>query len=936
MSMPESHYVPRAAEGLLLAEIDQVRDTGQSKVVLLYGPGGVGKTRMLRALAAAGTRGATTWLEPLDVDDSEYWALENVQRRVAEGLDPDGIHFGDFLRYLTSAAATPGGGESALAVQTRTRAEFRRCYESFRDRTGATVVIPLDTVEVIRDSYLLTTLVAWMAELPATVFVLSGRPADGADTIAEQVSTAAGELTTAVLDLGGFTEQEGRLFLSDSEIGRRLPADLVTALVSLTEGHPLWLELAVDYLRGNSPPPETAVAPPHHEYQRESFRRTLITPFRGKGFWSEAIKRLAVVRHSVDQRVWQAIMADRPLPDDAPDWPRAWAALRSRPWIRLRANGQDVTLHDALAEELIRRLIPLHDHDTSWRRTLWAAAATAFAVEERSYDDVVNAIDATLVDDDPQERGSVKTQQLARLDVYKRRFDRQRAARLHYLLLSDFERGAEQVATEFRAAAARDDLRYMQLVHHEIRRFLPAGDQRPTFDAIGVVVQRFRLWLTGRPESWLDIALNVARYLVQTSQARPAVALLDGLPAVDDPELAYQVAREQGNAWMRLPGEIVVADRHFHAALGHAQSCAQPRRERLTAQARKELGFFARNIGRWDEADEHYGYASAAIKRAGAESEVLGEQASISTNWAYLKALRGDYAEADGLVSEALRVRKTLGSPLGIAISHSTAGEVCRYGQRFDEAWGHYLHAELLLVGMDNQPWLGQIYQEQAICLLQAAREGTDLEEDPLERAKELIDQALEICRERAIRWYPSALNRAGRIHSGDDADLGLRYLREAIWKAEAIADGWFQSASLIEFLELNYATWENTHDEVYRTTITQWAPKVLSTMEQFEFADLRPRWELINAHLAVHDALGQRQVSGLDDVARTYARALLTLNRNRVGSHGAAALDSEFDRFGELFARLPAPVRGQWYELLHAEWAVPARRLVERLDRLR
>ncbi|MBM7773244.1 tetratricopeptide (TPR) repeat protein [Actinokineospora baliensis] len=932
MSTPESDYVPRAAEQRLLAEIDQVRESGDSKVVLLYGPGGVGKTRMLRSLAdRARADSGTTWLEPLDVDDSEYWALENVQRRVAEALDPDRVHFDDFLTYLTSAQALPRAGETASGVQTRIRARFRRCYGRFLRRTGATVVIPLDTVEVIRDSYLLTTLVAWMAELPATVFVLSGRPPDGDDAIADQVRT----LTTTVLELGGFSEVEGHRFLDGNEIGRRLPPELVTALVALTDGHPLWLELAVDYLRGNSLPPEMP-KPPYDGLQREAFRRMLIAPFRGTGFWAEAIKRLAVVRHSVDQGIWRSLMANRELPADAPEWPLAWAALRARPWIRLRANGQEVTLHDALAEELIRRLIPLHDHDASWRTALWRTAAAAFAAKENEYEDVVPTIDATLVYDDQDERGSVKTQQLAKLDVRKRQLDRMRAARLHYVLLSDFELGAEQVAAEFRTAATRDDLRFMQLVHHEIRRFLPAGDQRPAFDAIGVVVEKFREWLTGKPQRWLDIVLNVARYLVQTSQAKPAVALLGGLPPVREPERAYEVAREQGNAFMRLPGGMIDADRYFREALEHAQSCDAPRRERLTAQARKELGFFARNVGRWGDADEHYGHASAAIARVGATSDVRGEHASISTNWAYLKALRGNYTEATHLVDEALRLRRDLGNPLGIAISHSTAGEVCRYDQRFDDAWNHYLQAELLLAGMGNQPWLGQIYQEQAICLLQASREGTDLEEQPLDRAKELIDRALDICREHAIRWYPSALNRAGRIHYADDADRGLLYLREAIEKAELVADGWFQSASLIEFLELNYATWEATGNQSYRDTIADWKPKVFSTMEQFEFADLRPRWELINAHLAVHDAVRAGSADGLDPVARTYGRALLALAHNRVGSHGAAALDSEFTRFGKLYVRLGAPVRGRWYELLRAHWAADAPPLVERLDRLR
>ena len=57
-------------------------------------------------------------------------------------------------------------------------------------------------------------------------------------------------------------------------------------------------------------------------------------------------------------------------------------------------------------------------------------------------------------------------------------------------------------------------------------------------------------------------------------------------------------------------------------------------------------------------------------------------------------------------------------------------------------------------------------YQEQAICLFQAMEDEINLvpDKDPLEMAKRLIRLSLDICRDQAVRNYPSALNRAGRI----------------------------------------------------------------------------------------------------------------------------------------------------------------------------
>ena len=72
-------------------------------------------------------------------------------------------------------------------------------------------------------------------------------------------------------------------------------------------------------------------------------------------------------------------MADRGLPADADDWAHAWELLLRRPWVRARANKRYVTLHDALAEELGKRVIPLHDQDGAWRNELWHRAKNIYA-----------------------------------------------------------------------------------------------------------------------------------------------------------------------------------------------------------------------------------------------------------------------------------------------------------------------------------------------------------------------------------------------------------------------------------------------------------------------------------------------------------------------------------------------------------------------------
>lgn len=306
----------------------------------------------------------------------------------------------------------------------------------------------------------------------------------------------------------------------------------------------------------------------------------------------------------------------------------------------------------------------------------------------------------------------------------------------------------------------------------------------------------------------------------------------------------------------------------------------------------------------------------------GCDVDDRAELASIQTNWSYLKALRGEYNRAQSLVETALEVRRQLNRPLGMAISLSTAGEVCRYSRDFARAWECYRQAEESFTRLRIQPWLGLIYQEQAICLFQAHQSDVELQPDQLDRAKTLVVQAVDICRERAARSYPSALNRAGRIFAVEDPDLGLTHLKEAITQAEAIADGWFLSASLIELLELSYTRWDSTRSSRYRAMINDWGPKVEAAIDAYEFVDLAPRWQLVQSHLAMHDALDRMDFQATLPLVARYASALAVLAHRGMGPHGAAAFDMEFTRLVELLLRLPLEVRQEWYRTLKSEWA--------------
>ena len=85
-------YIGRAEERDINAVLTQVREDGGSRAVLLRGPGGIGKTSIVRHMAAFSSDPATDWVRPIDADDPEVWLLSNLERRIVRQVDPEGRH----------------------------------------------------------------------------------------------------------------------------------------------------------------------------------------------------------------------------------------------------------------------------------------------------------------------------------------------------------------------------------------------------------------------------------------------------------------------------------------------------------------------------------------------------------------------------------------------------------------------------------------------------------------------------------------------------------------------------------------------------------------------------------------------------------------------------------------------------------------------------
>lgn len=958
------NYIERSEEAQIRQALEAVRKDRRSRAVMLYGPGGVGKTSLVRHLAGSSTDMTTRWLEPIDADDADFWLLSNLESKITALLDPSGTYFTAYrsqLSQLPNYTSADISQETVVSHLGRIKEIFAMCYKDYIDAENMTVVITFDTIETIRDTNLLFTLTQWMKALPiGTLFILSGRPfsvhdEEAPDPIRAELENPHHSIPVTAVHIGQFALNDARSFVYNSQIADGLAENEKGKLILLTRGHPLWLVLAIDYLQEGGIPEEAERAPldyiAHHvpydgemslegKKLHQEFLRRLVTPYRESDFWHEAIKRLAILRQPVARSVWQALMSDRRLPDGTATPDAAWEQLLDMPWVRSRGNRRYVTLHDAMAEELAQRLFSLHDQDKQWQHQVWRRALEIYSSLAAQAEDTLLPQIAALQEnlrrfyaarvDDGAVSPAAEIEIIdgsVMIDAQKREIDQLKVDSWYYLLLSDFERGSQKLLEFFETAEREHDVFMQDLLALYIQWLL--RDESP-FGTINDITRakldEFRSWLSGEGREF-HIAAGIAlgRYLIDAGLAETALKFLDQLPlAAAEPKSRHDINILRGNACLRIPGRVRDGLNYFERALADARTYSSAGHHKLVAEAYKELGFYYRNIGNWYQADLAYKHAWDAISAFLSPESWNADRdeiASIQTNWAYIKGLAGSYHEGAELAECAIVIRRQSGHNAEEAASWSVCGEVYRYARRFEKAWSCYSNAEVLLQGSHDWAWLGQIYQEQAICLLQAAQDGVLLTADPIGDAKKCAKKALEICSGHSIRGYPSALNRAGRIFGYDDPEQGLLYLRWGISEARRLSDGWFWLANLIECVELNYRAWIDTARAEYRDDIDELAQEISAACDEYSFPHLIGRWRILQGHLTIHDYLASRNENVLSNALCYYESGFAYLIQGYSGSSGAALFPTQFRVFRGLFSQLPHAVRTDWQARLRTAW---------------
>jgi tetratricopeptide (TPR) repeat protein len=250
-------FVGRSKE---LRKIGDWLDASSGRVVFLTGPGGIGKTSLLSRLEMDYSARTDFLVEYFDLAEQPMTAL-NQALHLADTLGRK--NFPRFKRKLT--AFDSGMDPSASAdleeeVLDTFIAEVQACLKNRKKK----LLRIIDTFEIVLkysrygDDWA-KGINEKLKNIPGVVFLIAGRAElDDRDVVAEVMPILRktfGGKNILRLPLLGFNKKEARDFFAECDRYHTIPPEMRTKLQLLTDGRPILLSLAVEWLQQDIPLP---------------------------------------------------------------------------------------------------------------------------------------------------------------------------------------------------------------------------------------------------------------------------------------------------------------------------------------------------------------------------------------------------------------------------------------------------------------------------------------------------------------------------------------------------------------------------------------------------------------------------------------------------------------------------------------------------------
>jgi tetratricopeptide (TPR) repeat protein len=834
--------------------------------VLVDGPGGIGKTRLLQKIGEEYSSVSSLVVSNLlDLYEPGLRVPLLWEYRVAQQIERAGAFSRFWAEYRELLELELRGVSTETLSRTRDRVDEAFVQGFNRVAVERRIVLLLDTLEDAQSvGALWPHLLGLMTKLSNVAWIVAGRRCD---EVRPEVEARVGSqnvhwLHLKEFDKGAADEYFDEYFRRPSVIA--LDPEMREKIRLLTGGRPILMALAIAWLENELPLPEIEaksvgelqlMSGQHLQELKEEVRRALV-------------RHLLAFENTVDRVILNMAWAERRFNTDiinhlmGPVETDVLQRLSALPFVKVRP-GENYVLHDEMRDMTVEYTWPKVDPDGTLRKKIDQMMVNYYDREIQRLEARVNELEHMRKD--AREAGDARGELEAFEELGEQGLQRDvlEAEQLFYALRADLKRGVEQFVKVYEQATARSQMSFRAMLWEEMQRF----------EARFGETREFRVGIRG------------ATYLLDAGDAAAArskgIQVLEQFAGTDDERIEALV--HLGNCSLRLGQPLEARDYYSQAR----DLCNKDALMGWLAVVENGLGLAYRSIGDWDEAATHYEESVRACEEFDSPSHHL---ASALNNYAYVLGLRGIYGQALALCDQALNLRKDLALWRSVGTSYSTMGEIYRYQERYEDAFKCYEQALRILEEQDNRSWLAVVYQEWAIAKTYTGER---------DEAWTSIQRALELCERYNVRALPWALNRAGRIaRARGQYDQSERFLRRGIEEAEKTGDVWFYLATMVELMESRYAHLKEKGGDIQE--LAEESGELAVRINEYEgkgygFRDLFGRTRRMLGHLRI--------ASGY------------------YGSHGLHRLPDELAELGKRIEGLEPEEAIRWCDELRGSW---------------
>jgi len=867
---------------------ETIKKTGEQDwtVVGVDGDGGIGKTRLLTEINmryAYASQGILQVLKIIDFDDVYYHSMGNVEYYIVQLIGVS--HFSSYLQKIKDIRKIEKSGVSVRELQRQqkeVRKEFVQDFNSYSESTR--VVLSFDTIEKLEHSDVWDNLLSIFSELSNVVFFMAGRHPD---LLWQKIRNTFGENNIEIIELKPLTTQDSQLYLKtkQTQLNISIDAELEKGLLLLSEGRPILLDLAIEWLSQDLP----------QDWMLELSRRkankglgTGVLKERRVEFEGFLVKKITYIRENIDRlilllsRIYPlSVIGVRELLRVSSDEAQELYERATEIVFFKELPNDKISLHDEM-----RRMVNEHVWNeidpTEIRQKYDSKLASVYLKKQ------LEKIEEEIIELDKQHN---KKEIIDYVDVLAigalEREKRVLAVRyLKHLAYSDIDRGVEEFKILFDGEVsllARDSLMSTMM------SYLNKLQDDRKFD---LVSRKIKL-LNDKGE--FDEAITYAEQPTVNTEQR-----LDILSKI-------------ANAKLRM-GNVSQAVEELHSAMGLAE--LSDRKDYWLTSLSNMLGQAYRIMGRLAKASRFYENALDIVQKNPAEISKT-QMAAIFNNLSYVLSLEGRYQIAYRYCSMALEIREQLGTKLEVGMSLSTFGEVYRNWRKYEDALVYYDKA-LQIFEPENVPlWLARVYSQRgAVYRLTGQYQ---------EAEKDLVKSiSFEIPIEK-----PAAYHVLGLVYWNRDKDYerALEYLQKSDELALAADDTITRANNMVAFAEISYEQWMEKKDSIFLERITDLHEKLqLLLVQDYNFPIHIGRIKRVLGDIAFEE--------GNYELARDiYAVAYYKLGQ-RASGYGKRNFLDEISFLSEKLkklANIDANTALYWCESLHDYWSDETKELHRR-----